>query len=176
MYISGFGTTFITKTLYNFEGLENGHTPHTPNLLKITSSPKLFSNKSQYLMDPTYKKFWFNRLPLLLTTAYPKVVYQPVFMKLMHLWSSSKMFWTSLYCTVSRTHLVPVRSTSSSQVSKQKGGRDDQVNIKLQGEARLVFNNLPYLVTYQYILDQPVLYRLKDPFGACSINLFKPGW
>ena len=47
---------------------------YTPNLLKITSSPKLFSNKSQYLMDPTYKKFWFNRLPLLLTTAYPKVV------------------------------------------------------------------------------------------------------
>ena len=75
MYISGFGTTFITKTLYNFEGLENGHTPHTPNLLKITSSLKLFSNKSQYLMDLTYKKFWFNRLPLLLTTAYPKVVY-----------------------------------------------------------------------------------------------------
>jgi len=26
------------------------------------------------------------------------------------------------------------------------------------------------------VLDQPVLYRLEDPFGACSINLFKPGW
>ena len=57
MYISGFGTTFITKTLYNFEGLKNGHTPHTPNLLKITSSLKLLSNKSQYLMDLTYKSF-----------------------------------------------------------------------------------------------------------------------
>ena len=126
MYISGFGTTFITKTLYNGKRTQSSYSKPAKN--HVIS--KIVFKQKPILNGPYLQKFWFNRLPLLLTTAYPKVVSQPVFMKLMHLWSSSKMFWTSLYCTVSRTHLVPVRSTSSSQVGKQKGGRDQQVAIK----------------------------------------------
>lgn len=38
-----------------------------------------------------------------------------------------------------------------------------------------LYENDTFIEFLKDVLGLPVLYRLEDPFGACSINLFKPG-
>lgn len=38
-----------------------------------------------------------------------------------------------------------------------------------------LYENDAFIEFLKDVLGLPVLYRLEDPFGACSINLFKPG-
>ena len=43
------------------------------------------------------------------------------------------------------------------------------------GALSRLYKNEAFIEFLRVVLDQPVLFRLEDPFGACSINLFKPG-
>jgi len=49
-------------------------------------------------------------------------------------------------------------------------------NISHGNNLRKLYNNDNFRRFLRRILDLPVLYRLADPLGACSINIFKPGW
>ena len=48
-------------------------------------------------------------------------------------------------------------------------------NISHGNNLRKLYNNDNFRRFLRRILDLPVLYRLADPLGACSINIFKPG-
>ena len=48
-------------------------------------------------------------------------------------------------------------------------------NISEESSLRRLYNNNNFRRFLRRILDLPVLYRLADPLGACSINIFKPG-
>ena len=47
--------------------------------------------------------------------------------------------------------------------------------LPLNGVLSRLYQNDAFIEFLRDVLGLPALYRLEDPFGACSINLFKPG-
>ena len=45
-----------------------------------------------------------------------------------------------------------------------------------QGCLYQLYNNDSFLKFVQEVTDQQELHRLADPLGACTVNIFKPGW
>ena len=46
---------------------------------------------------------------------------------------------------------------------------------EVQGPLRRLYEYDGLVEFLRAVLDQP-LYRLADPLGACSVNIFRPGW
>ena len=47
--------------------------------------------------------------------------------------------------------------------------------LPVTGVLSRLYQNDVFIEFLRDVLGLPALYRLEDPFGACSINLFKPG-